>query len=122
MNTNNANYRNFVEKELKFNTDEEDIFYNYYVFCDYNNYTNDSIYANNEDFFNIFFNSPWWAVVAVSLNDTYSIKDKFVKFSADGNTVLSYDNIWDAMNDPDLFIDYMCEQQKYIDLYEEENE
>lgn len=122
MNINNADYRNFVEKELKINTTEGDLLYYYNEFCDYNNYVNDFVYTNDEDFFSNMFSSTWQAVVAVSDNDTYSIKDNFVTLSADGDTALSYDNIWDAMNDPDLFIDYMCEKQKYIDLFEEENE
>lgn len=122
MNINNVDYRNFVEKELKFNTTEGDLLYYYNEFCDYNNYVNDFAYTNDEDFFNNMFSSTRQAVVAVSNNDTYNIKDNFVMLSADGDTALSYDNIWDAMNDPDLFIDYMCEKQKYIDLFEEENE
>lgn len=122
MNTSDANYRNFVEKELKFNTTEGDLLYYYNEFCDYNNYVNDFLYTNDEDFFNNMFSSTWQAVVAVSNNDTYSIKDNFVKLSVDGDTALSYDNILDAMIDPDLFIDYMCEKQKYIDLFKEENE
>lgn len=122
MNINNVDYRNFVEKELKFNTTEGDLLYYYNEFCDYNNYVDDFVYTNDEDFFSNMFSSTWQAVVAVSDNDTYSIKDNFVTLSADGDTALSYDNIWDAMNDPDLFIDYMCEKQKYIDLFEEENE
>lgn len=122
MDTSDTNYRNFVEKELKFNTTEGDLLYYYNEFCDYNNYVDDFAYTNDEDFFSNMFSSTWQAVVAVSDNDTYSIKDNFVTLSADGDTALSYDNIWDAMNDPDLFIDYMCEKQKYIDLFEEENE
>lgn len=122
MNTNNANYRDFVEKELKFNTTEGDLLYYYNEFCDYNNYVDDFVYTNDEDFFSNMFSSTWQAVVAVSDNDTYSIKDNFVTLSADGDTAISYDNIWDAMNDSDLFIDYMCETQKYIDLFNEENE
>lgn len=122
MNASGANYRNFVEKELKFNTTEGDLLYYYNEFCDYNNYVNDFLYANDEDFFNNMFSSTWQAVVAVSNNDTYSIKDNFVKLSVGGDTALSYNNILDAMLDPDLFIDYMCEKQKYIDLFEEENE
>lgn len=122
MNINNVDYRNFVEKELKFNTTEGDLLYYYNEFCDYNNYVDDFIYTNDEDFFSNLFSSIWLAVVAVSDSDTYNIKDNFVMLSADGDTALSYDNIWDAMNDPDLFIDYMCEKQKYIDLFEEENE
>lgn len=122
MNTNNANYRDFVEKELKFNTTEGDLLYYYNEFCDYNNYVDDFVYTNDEDFFSNMFSSTWQAVVAVSDNDTYSIKDNFVTLSTDGDTAISHDNIWDAMNDPDLFIDYMGEKQKYIDLFEEENE
>lgn len=122
MNVNNTNYRNFVESELKFNTSEEDLLYYYYVFCNYNNDRDNFIYVNNEDFFNNFFSAPWWAVVAVSDNDTYSIKDNFVMLSKDGYTAISYNNIWDAMNEPDLFIDYMCENQNFIDMYNEENE
>lgn len=122
MNTSDTNYRDFVEKELRFNTTEGDLLYYYNEFCDYNNYVNDFLYTNDEDFFNNMFSSTWQAVVAVSNNDTYNIKDNFVKLSAGGNVALSYDNILDAMIDPDLFIDYMCEKQKYIDLFEEENE
>lgn len=122
MDVSDTNYKNFVEKELKFNTTEGDLLYYYNEFCDYNNYVDDFVYTNDEDFFSNMFSSTWQAVVAVSDNDTYSIKDNFVMLSADGDTALSYDNIWDAMNDPDLFIDYMCEKQKYIDLFEEENE
>lgn len=119
MNLNNTNYRNFVESELKFNTPEENLLYYYYVFCNYNNDRDNFIYINNEDFFNNFFSAPWWAVVAVSNNDTYSIKDNFVMLSKDGYTAISYNNIWDAMNEPDLFIDYMCENQNFIDMYNE---
>lgn len=122
MNTRDTNYRDFVEKELKFNTTEGDLLYYYNEFCDYNNYVDDFIYTNDEDFFSNMFSSTWQAVVAVSDNDTYSIKDNFVTLSMDGETAISHDNIWDAMNDPDLFIDYMGEKQKYIDLFEEENE
>lgn len=122
MDTSDTNYRNFVEKELKFNTTEGDLLYYYNEFCDYNNYVDDFVYTNDEDFFSNMFSSTWQAVVAVSDNDTYSIKDKFVKLSVDGESAISYDNIWDAMNDPYLFIEYMCEKQKYIDLFEEENE
>lgn len=122
MYASDTNYRNFVEKELKFNTTEGDLLYYYNEFCDYNNYVDDFVYTNDEDFFSNMFSSTWQAVVAVSDNDTYSIKDNFVTLSVDGDTALSYDNIWDAMNDPDLFIDYMGEKQKYIDLFEEENE
>lgn len=122
MNMSDANYRNFVEKELKFNTTEGDLLYYYNEFCDYNNYVDDFVYTNDEDFFSNMFSSTWQAVVAVSNSDTYNIKDNFVMLSADGDTAISYDNIWDAMGDPDSFIDYMCEKQKYIDLFEEENE
>lgn len=119
---NNVDYRNFVENELKFNTTEGELLYCYNTFCDYNNYVDDFIYTNNEDFFSNFFSSPWQAVVAVSNNNAYNIKDNFVMLSADGDTAISYDNIWDAMNEPDLFIDYMCKNQKYIDLYNEERQ
>lgn len=122
MNTNNVDYRNFVEKELKFNTTEGDLLYYYNEFCDYNNYVNDYLYTNDEDFFNNFFNSFWQVVVAVNDSNAYRTDDKFVKLSVDGESAISYDDIWDGMNDPYLFIDYMCEKQKYIDLFEEENE
>ncbi len=122
MNINNVDYRNFVEKELKFNTTEGDLLYYYNEFCDYNNYVNDYLYTNDEDFFNNFFNSFWQVVVAVNDSNAYRTDDKFVKLSVDGESAISHDDIWDGMNDPYLFIEYMREKQKYIDLFEEENE
>lgn len=98
--------KEFVLDEVK---DEEVNMDDYNDFLRENNYSDDEIFYNDEDFFNTFFSSPLEAVRASYYGD-YNYNDNFVKFDGYGN-----------LDSADYLDDLMDLKDEYWEAYIEEN-
>lgn len=98
--------KEFVLDEVK---DEEVNMDDYNDFLRENNYSDDEIFYNDEDFFNTFFSSPLEAVRASCYGD-YNYNDNFVKFDGYGN-----------LDSADYLDDLMVLKEDYWEAYIEEN-
>ncbi len=70
--------------ELLENCDSNEIMEVNNVYCQHNNYPDDEIYLNDEEFFNTFFSNVIDAVKAVTYGK-YNFHHKYVAFNGQGN-------------------------------------
>lgn len=105
-----------VKDYLKGLSDSEVLNY-HREYCEANSYSDDEVYYNDEEFFEIYFSDVMAAIRAISYGD-YTFTDEFVKFDGQANLETTND-IWDFVDIDELLNDAMENPERYDIEFEE---